>query len=131
MLAKKFLAGVFAVIILLKIFILITYPHIWLGAAKALAAHQATAMIIYLILLVITGYYLFFRLDLLDLAVAMFFTSLMIGISITPYASLLPKLPEEILSLGLGQAWLPLILWGALAVVVLYKIFSPERSRWR
>ena len=131
MVAKKILAGIFAVMILLKLIILVTNPHLWMGAVEALLGQQPLVMIIYLVLIIITGYYVFSSLDLIDLAVTMFFTSLLIAISIIPYAGILLKLREEIIRIGVGQAWLALLLWGALAVAVLCKIFSPSRRPWR
>jgi hypothetical protein len=129
--AKKILAGIFAVTILLKLIIGVINPHLWMGAVAALLGQQALVMIIYLVLLVITGWFVFSKIDLIDLAVAMLFTSLLMTISILPYAGVLLKFREEILSIGLGQAWLALVLWGALAVAVLCKVFSPERRQWR
>ncbi len=128
---KKILAGIFAVTVLLKLIILAINPHLWSGAVEALLGQQALVMIIYLVLLAVTGYYVFSTLDLIDIAVAMFFTSVMVGLSFIPYASVLPKLQEEVISIGVGQAWLSVVLWGALAVAVLYKVFSPGRGRLR
>jgi len=128
MLAKRILAGIFAVVVLLKLIILAINPHLWAGAVQALQGHQALATLIYLVLIAITGYYVFSTLDLLDIAVAMFFISMLIALSIIPYAGAMLKLPEEIISIGVGQAWLSVVLWGALAVAVLYKIFSPSRG---
>ena len=46
---------------------------------------------IYLILLIITGYYIFSSLKLIDIALVMFFTSLLVGLSLVPYATLAAK----------------------------------------
>jgi hypothetical protein len=129
--AKKILAGIFAVIILVKLIILVTMPHLWMGAVEALLGHQTPVTAIYLVLLVITGYYVFASLDIIDIAVTMFFTSMLLAVSILPYASVLLKMRGEIMGIGLGKAWLALLLWGALAVAVLYKIFSTERGQFR
>jgi hypothetical protein len=128
MLAKRILAGVFAVTVLLKLSILAINPHLWAGAVQAIQGQQTLIMLIYLVLLAITGYYAFSSLDLINIAVVMLFTSLLIAFTITPYVSALPKMPEEIISMGAGKAWLAMLLWGALAVAVLYKIFSPSRG---
>ncbi len=131
MLAKRILAGFFAVIILLKLIIGVINPNLWIDAVEAFMGQHALVMIIYLVLIIITGYYVFSTLDLIDIAVAMFFTSLLIAISIIPYSSAFLKLREEIISIGVGKAWLAAALWGALAVAILYKIFSPARPRLR
>lgn len=131
MLAKRILAGIFAVTILLKLIIGIINPNLWSGAVEALLGQHTLIMIIYLTLLALTGYYVFSNLDLLDLAAAMFFTSLLIAIGILPYAPALLKLREEIISIGIGKAWLAVLLWGALAVAMLYKAFSSGRGQLR
>ena len=131
MLGKRILAGIFAVMILLKLIIGITNPNLWSGAVEALLGQKTSVMIVYLALLIVTGYFVFSKIDLIDLAVTMFFTSLLIAISIIPYAGVLLKLREEIITIGVGKAWLAVALWGALAVAVLYKIFSPSRRQWR
>jgi hypothetical protein len=131
MIAKRILASIFAVTILLKLIIGIFNPNLWSGMVEALLGQQTSVMIVYLVLLVITGYFVFSNLNLIDLAVAMFFTSLLIAISILPFATVLPKLREEIISIGVGKAWLAVLLWGGLAVTVLYKVFSPSGNRSR
>ena len=131
MLAKKILAGIFAVTILLKLIIGVTNPNLWIGAVEALLGQHALLMIIYLVLMVITGYYAFSTLDMIDIAVVMFFTSLLIAISIIPYSALLLKLRGEIISIGVGKAWFAVLIWGALAVAVLYQVFSQSRTQPR
>ena len=129
--AKKFLAGIFAAVILIKLLFWIIAPNLWMGLVDALLGHQTVVTIIYLGLLVITGYYAFSTLDLFDIVVVMFFTSILMAIAMLPYAPLLLKFRDDITSIGLGKAWLSLLLWGALAVVVLYKIFYAERGESR
>jgi len=125
---KRILAGIFAVTILLKLIFLAINPHLWAGAVQTLQGQQTVIMLVYLALLVITGYYAFSSLDLINIAVVMLFTSLLMALTMTPYISALPKLPEEIISMGVGRAWLPILIWGALAVAVLYKISSTGRG---
>jgi len=124
MLAKRILAGIFAVTILLKLIFLAVKPNLWIGAVEVFLGQEALVTLIYLVLIAITGYYLFSTLDLMDIAVVMLFTSLLIGLTIIPYAGALLKVREEI-SVGPAKAWLAWLLWGALAVAVLYKVFSP------
>ena len=128
MLAKRILAGLFALIILLKLLVGLTNPHKWLDLTGVLLGHHLIVTGIYLILLIITGYYIFSSLKLIDIAVVMFFTSLLIGLSLVPYAPLLLKMSEEIAALGFGRAWLALVLWGAVAVAVLYEVLSKRRG---
>ncbi len=121
---KKILAGIFAVTILLKLIVGFTSPTLWMGAVEALLGQQTLLMIVYLGLMMITGYYVFSSLDLIDIAVVMFFTSLLIALSILPYSASMLKLREEIIRVGMGKAWFAGLIWGVLALAVLYRIFS-------
>jgi hypothetical protein len=131
MMAKKILASIFAVVILLKLIIWIMNPGAWMGGVEWLLGHNVLLMSIYLALIIITGYYALSSVDLIDIAVVMFLTSLLVAISLVPYSATLLKLREEIVTVGLGQAWLAVLIWGALAVAVLYRVFSPSRAQLR
>jgi hypothetical protein len=127
MLGKKILASIFAVVILLKLIALATGPAKWLGLTGVFLGHYTILMVIYLVLLVITGYYVLTRLDLLDVAVVMFFTSLLVGLSLIPYAAALLKLQEDIITVGLGKVWSVVAIWGLIALGVLYRVFARKR----
>ena len=129
MLGKKILAGTFAALILIKLAFLLTCPSQWLGATQAFLGHYPMMMGIYLVLLVITGYFVFTGLDLIDVAVVMLFTSTLLGISLLPYLASLPKLSEEIVTVGLGKAWPALIIWAAIAVAVLYRVLAQKKEK--
>jgi len=121
---KKILATIFAVVILLKLLVGLTSPGKWMGFVQVLLGHHAMVMGIYLVLIVVTGYYVFTSLELIDIALVMFLTSLLVGISIVPYSGELLKLGQEMMSAGLGKAWFAVVIWGAIAVAVLYRVFS-------
>jgi hypothetical protein len=127
MLGKKFLAGIFAGFILVKLIFLIATPDKWLGLTQWFLEHSAVLMIINLILLVIAGYYIFTNLDLIDVAVVMLFTSTLIALSLIPYAASMLRLREEMLAVGIGKAWFPLTTWGAIAGAVLYRVCERKR----
>jgi hypothetical protein len=128
MLGKKILAGIFAALILIKLAFLLISPDKWLGATQAFLGHYALMMGVYLVLLVITGYVVFTRLDLLDVAVVMFFTSILLGLSLIPYLEALPQLTTAMVSAGLGKVWPASIIWAAIAVAVLYRIFAGKKE---
>ncbi len=137
MLGKKILAGVFAALVLIKLTFLLISPEQWLGATQPFLGHYAVVVGVYLVLLVITGYFIFTRLDLIDVAVVMLFTSVLMGLSLIPYLASIPKLTETIVSVGLAKAWPASLIWAAIAVAVLYRIFAGKRNsrkggrRWR
>ena len=129
MLVKKVLAGIFALIILLKLVLfVVTSPQQWMGFATVFLGHYVLFMAIYLILIIITAYYIFSSLNLIDIALVMFFTSLLVALSLIPYSTLLLSLNEQVIASGMGKAWLSLVIWGALAVAILFRVFSKDRG---
>jgi hypothetical protein len=129
MLAKKILAVIFAALTLIKLAFLLISPEWWLGATQAFLGHYPLMIGIYLVLLVITGYFVFTSLDLIDVAVVMLFTSILMGLSLIPYLASLPKLREEIVTVGFAKAWPALIIWAAVAVAVLYRVFASKKGQ--
>ena len=121
MLGKKILAVIFAALTLIKLAFLLISPESWLGATQAFLGHYTLMIAVYLVLLVITGYFVFTRIDLIDVAVVMLFTSVLLGLSLLPY---LAQLREAIVSVGLAKFWPGLIIWAVIAVAVLYRIFA-------
>ena len=128
MLGKKILAGVFAALALIKLAFLLISPESWLGATQAFLGHYTLMIAIYLVLLVITGYFVFTRIDLIDVAVVMLFTSVLLGLSLIPYLATMPKFPEAIMSVGLAKFWPGLIIWAVIAVAVLHRIFAGKKG---
>jgi hypothetical protein len=129
MLGKKILAVIFAAAILIKLAFLLISPESWLGATQSFIGHYTAIMVIYLVLLAITGYYVFTRLDLIDVAVVMLFTSILLGLSLIPYVASVPQLPEAIVNVGFAKVWPAWLLWAAIAAAVLYRIFAGRRRR--
>ena len=105
MLGKKILAVIFAALTLIKLAFLLISPEQWLGATQAFLGHYTLMIAIYLVLLVITGYFVFTRIDLIDVAVVMLFTSVLLGLSLLPYLASIPQLREAIVSVGLAKFW--------------------------
>ncbi|MGB8991418.1 MAG: hypothetical protein WCD80_05135 [Desulfobaccales bacterium] len=129
MLGKKILAGIFAVLTLIKLAFLLASPGSWLGATQAFLGHSGIVMAIYLVVLVITGYFIFTSLDLIDVAVVMLFTAALVGLSLIPYAASLQKVGQEIGSVGFGKAWFAGVIWVVIAVAVLYKLFATQKEQ--
>ncbi len=129
MLGKKILAGFFAAMILVKLIFILISPGKWMGLTDVILSHYAIMMAIYLGLLVITAYFVFTSLDLIDVAVVMLFTSILLGLSLFPYLASMPQLREAIATRGLGRAWPAFIIWGAIAVAVLYRVVSSKKEQ--
>ena len=99
MFAKKVLATIFAVLILFKLVaLLLVNPSKWLNFSGLLLAHHVILTYVYLSLIVITGYYIFSSLNLIDIALVMFFTPC------SPVLALSPIPPR---CLNLGKPWPP------------------------
>lgn len=127
MLGKKILAGIFAVLTLIKLAFLLASPGSWLGATQAFLGHSGMVMAVYLVVLVIAGYFIFTSLDLIDVAVVMLFTAALVGLSLIPYAESLQKMGQEIGTIGFGKAWLACVIWVIIAMAVLYRVFSSKK----
>jgi len=129
MLGKKILAVIFAAAILIKLTFLLISPEQWLGATQAFMGHYTAMMGFYLVLLVITGYFIFTSLDLIDVAVVILFTSTLLGLSLIPYVASVPQLPEAIVRVGFAKVWPTWILWAAIAAAVLYRVFAGKKEQ--
>ena len=127
MLGKKIIAVIIAALTLIKVAFLLISPEKWLGMAQAFMGHTALVMVVYLILLAITRYFIFTSIDIIDIFVVMGFTALLVGLSLIPYAAALQATTQEIATIGIGKAWPALLIWVALAIEVLYRVFAKER----
>jgi hypothetical protein len=128
---KKVLAVIFAVAVLAKLFFIIFSPVKWVGFMEVFLGHSGLLWVVYLILIIITGCYVFLSIDLLDLAVAMLFTSMLIGLTLVPYSASILKLGGEIATVGLWKAWPAMLFWLGLAVAILYRVFGENKKRRR
>ena len=128
---KKILAGIFAALILIKLLFIIISPGKWMSLVEVFLRHYAFIWWVYLALIIITGYYIFTSLDLIDIVLVMFFTALVIGVSLVPFSEAWLKLGREIAAKGLGKAWMSVAIWGALAVAVLFRLWSRPKSKSR
>ena len=126
MLGKKVLAVIFAVLVLLKLAFLLIAREQWLGMAQTFLGYSAVLMVFYLIALIITGYFIFTTMNLIDVAVVMLFTGLLVGFSLVPYAVSLQPVVQQVAASGLGKAWLSWFIWIAISVAVLYRVFARE-----
>jgi hypothetical protein len=125
---KKILAVIFAVLILVKLLFFLVSPANWLALVGVFLGHRAMVMGLYAVLIVIIGYYVLSSMDLIDIALVMFLTSLLMGITLIPYSAPLLQLSDQITAIGLGRAWYAVVLWGAIAVAVLSRVFSQKRG---
>jgi hypothetical protein len=127
MTGKKILAVIFALLILVKVAFLLVNPGKWMGIAQTLASHTSEVTIGYLIALAVIGYFIFTSMDIIDVAVVMLFTGLLVGLNLIPYAASLHTTMQKIATVGVSRAWLALLIWVAIAVAVLVRVFAKAR----
>ncbi len=124
MIAIKLLATIFAVAVLVKIALILIRPDVWVKVADLAINNYGATVAGYLVLAVITGYYVLTNVNIVDVAAVMLFTSFLMGLTLAPYHDSLFKLRDEALRTGWQKIWLPLVIWAALACWVLYAAWS-------
>lgn len=121
--AIETIALIFAVLTLVKITVILIKPAAWMKVTDPIYHHPAVSTLVYLALSAIVGYYLLQHFTVVEIAAVMMFTMLLIGIGFLPYSGTLFKLRSEVMERGLGRMWLPLLIWVALALWVLFRVF--------
>ncbi len=122
----EILAAIAAILILVKLLLAAALkPKSLLNLYEAiLIKHGAFAMAAYLVLLVIIGYYVFSSMSMVQVVAVMFFTSILIRLSLIPYSKPLYNLLKEILIKGFfRESWLTILVLLAIAIWTLYEIF--------
>jgi hypothetical protein len=120
----KILATIFAVAVLVKLIFLVINPNLWMKKIGGLLKNPLMTTAVYLGVATIVGYFVLTRISIIDVAAVMLFTSLLIGLGLAPYSSFLLKMGEEMINKGVGKAWLALVIWGALALWVLFAVLA-------
>ena len=115
----KILATIFALAVLVKLALIIIRPNLWMKVVDVILKNYVRTMVVYLVLAAIVGFYVLTNLSIVDVAAVMLFTSLLGGVSLAPYSTSLKKLQEEVMSVRLGKTWLPMLIWGLLALWIL------------
>jgi len=78
-------------------------------------------------LAIVVGYYVLTRLYIVDVAAVMLFTALVMGVGMMPYSKELLKIAEEMSMTRsdlLRNAWLPIVIWGVIALWVLTSVLA-------
>lgn len=128
MTALEIIATIFALLIVVKIVVVLVNPQLWMQkVAEPLFGNPRLASAVYGGLAIVVGYYVFTSLDIIDIAAVMALTSLLVGLGLLPYASALLKVAEEISATPsklLRNAWLPIVIWVAIALWVLASVLA-------
>lgn len=119
----EILATIFAVFVIVKLVVVSVKPGLWMKWAKGMLKNELLITLIYFVLAVIVGYYVFAELTVVQVAAVTLWVSMLIGIGFVPYSKILLKTSDELLSVGISKAWLSMLIWAVLAVWVLYAVF--------
>lgn len=121
----EILAIIFAVLIIVKLLFVIFKPKTWVKITKPLLKNTILTTIIYLILAVVVGYYIFTSgLSIVQVAAVMLFTSLLMATGFLAYPQSILKLREAVVEEGPGKSWLSIIIWLAIAIWTLIVVFA-------
>jgi len=124
----EILATIFAVLVLFKLILSITNPKLRVKIAESfISTNTAVMIIVFLALTAIVGYYMLSSLTIVEVAAAMLFMSGLMGIFFIQYKGIMLKLLRESLKSReefLRKNWLTFLIWAAIAVWVLYVVFS-------
>ena len=121
----EILALIFAIAILLKFVILAFNPKSWINASSSILKEGNWMVVVYLILAVVVGKYIFASLNIIQVGAVMLFTSLLMGLTMLPYSNEIIKLGRTMVNKNtLEKAWLSVLIWSILAIWVLFTLFA-------
>lgn len=128
MTALEVIATIFAIVVLVKLVVVLINPRLWMEhVAKPLLGNPPLATAVYATLAIVVGYFVLANLDITDVAAVMAFTALVTGLGMIPYAKTLLKAAEEMSATRsdlLRNAWLPIVIWGVIALWVLAAVLA-------
>ncbi len=123
----EILAIILAIIVLVKLFIITINPKLWMKVAEVVLSNYIPTTVIYFILTIIIGYYIFTSLNIVQVAAVILFASILIGLSLLPFSNTILKIRSEMLGTRsdmFRKGWLAIFIWGGIAVWVLYTILT-------
>lgn len=128
MAALDVIATIFAILVLVKLVVVLINPRLWMEhVAKPLLGNPRLATTVYGVLAVVVGYYVLTRMYIVNVAAVMAFTALVMGVGMMPYSKTLLRMAEEMSATRadlLRNAWLPIVIWGVIALWVLTAVFA-------
>ncbi len=116
------LATIFAVLVLVKMAFIRTNPKAWMSFAQPILRNSVVALSVYLVLAAVVGYFIFSSMTIVQVGAVMLFTSLLMGMGLAPYSQVILKVGEEMLTEGVGKAWLSMLIWSCISLWVLYGV---------
>ena len=116
------LATIFAVLVLVKMAFIRTNPKAWMNFAQPILRNSVVALLVYLVLAAVVGYFIFSSMTIVQVGAVMLFTSLLMGVGLAPYSQVILKVGQEMLTEGVEKAWLSMLIWTCISLWVLYGV---------
>ncbi len=116
------LATIFAVLVLVKLAFIRANPRAWMNFAQPILRNSVVALLVYLVPAAVVGYFIFSSMTIVQVGAVMLFTSLLMGVGLAPYSQVILKVGEEMLTEGVGKAWLSMLIWTCISLWVLYGV---------
>jgi hypothetical protein len=123
MLMMKFLALVFAVLVLAKIIMLVVARDYWLGLVEKMFEPGNRTLAIYGGAAAVVGVLVLTQVSIVVVGAVMLWTALLMGLGMVPYGELVLKWRDEIAKTGLKKVWWVMVMWAVLAVWMLGAVF--------
>lgn len=120
--ALEVMALIFAVMVLVKLAGLLVSPAWWMDTAGAMLNYPRACTWVYAVLAAVVGYFVFTRMEIVEVVSAMLLTSLLMGVGLAPYSRTVLKLGKEMAGEGFGRLWLAMGVWVVIAVWALYAV---------
>ena len=124
----EIIATIFAVLILVKLFLILISPKTRVKIAEVILSKNPTILtMIILILTTIIGYYIFNSFTIVDVAAVMMFLFGLMALFFVQYPKIgieLVKESSKSRGVFLRKNWLSILIWLAIPILVLYTIFA-------
>ena len=118
------LAVIFAVMVLVKFAALLVSPVSSMNTAGAMLKYPRACTLVYAALAAVVGYYVFARMDIVEVVSVMLLTSLLMGVGLGPYSRTILRLGKEMAGEGFGRLWPSMVIWAVIAVWALYAVLA-------
>ena len=122
--AFEILAVIFSVMVLVKLAAVLVSPVSWMNTAGAMLKYPRACTLVYAALAAVVGYYVFARMDIVEVVSVMLLTSLLMGVGLGPYSRTILRLGKEMAGEGFGRSWPSMVIWAVIAVWALYAVLA-------
>lgn len=124
MTSLEILALIFALFILIKLIVVAFNPKKWISLSKKILSNKAPVYIIYVILTIIVGYIVLSTVPAAEVGAVTLFISLLVALYFLPYAKKLMVFSEDLMAGIIKKAFLPIIIWLALAIWIIISVLG-------